>query len=101
MRPHARLPITHEVSRSLAFALWAFIVSPAFALLLLSGVAEAGAEGNGLFALLFVVPATLTLFGALLARQPNWAVALSPVVSVVIAVVGAFVIFAYVTHAFD
>ena len=89
------------MSRSLAFALWAFIVSPAIALLLLSGVSEAGAEGAGLFALLLVVPSTLTLFGALLAKQPNWAVALSPVVSVVIALVGALVIFAGVTDAFD
>jgi hypothetical protein len=89
------------VSRSLAFALWAFIVSPAFALLLLSAVSKAGADGSGTFALLFVVPATLALFGALRANQPNWVVALSPVISVVIALVGAFLIFAYVTHAFD
>ena len=85
------------MARRLSFTAWALVVAPGVSLLVFIGLFTAGL-GTPTIGFLIVLPALITLVAALRLEQPNWVVAVSPVLSVVLAVAGAFVYIAYFTE---
>jgi hypothetical protein len=78
------------MTRWVAFLTVALIVSPLVGVLASVGIALAGGD-IGAAVILFVLPAIATLIAAVRMGCPNWAIALTPVVSGVLALMGIIV----------
>jgi hypothetical protein len=72
------------VSRSVVFLAWAFVLSPTISVLVAVGLLLAGV-GEAVIPLLFALPALMTVVAALRTERANWVIAVTPVLSAVLA----------------
>jgi hypothetical protein len=78
------------VSRAVVFLAWAFVLSPAISVLVAVGLLLAGV-GEGVIPLLFALPALMTVVAALRTERANWVIAVTPVLSALLALAAVLV----------